>query len=99
MIYNMPTYLYECEKCGRFEEFQRISEEPLTECPNCKNPVKRLIGAPGIIFKGSGFYSTDSRKSSNVINSKNNTDSKSMEKNERKEKKEKKDKKDNKKVS
>ncbi|NLJ84338.1 MAG: FmdB family transcriptional regulator [Halanaerobiaceae bacterium] len=57
----MPTYLYECEKCGRFEEFQRMSDEPLSECPECKSPVKRIIGAPGIIFKGSGFYITDSR--------------------------------------
>ena len=52
----MPTYLYECEKCGRFEEFQRMSDKPLSECPECKSPVKRIIGAPGIIFKGSGFY-------------------------------------------
>lgn len=57
----MPTYLYECEKCGRFEEFQRITDEPLSECPECKSPVRRIIGAPGIIFKGSGFYVTDSR--------------------------------------
>mgnify|MGYP001281093287 FL=1 len=57
----MPTYLYECEKCGRFEEFQRMSDEPLRECPECKSPVRRIIGAPGIIFKGSGFYLTDSR--------------------------------------
>lgn len=66
----MPTYLYECKKCGRFEEFQKITDEPLDECPECNNKVKRVIGAPGIIFKGSGFYSTDSREGSNTINSK-----------------------------
>jgi putative FmdB family regulatory protein len=57
----MPTYLYECENCGRFEYFQKISDEPLQECPDCHGKVKRIIGAPGIIFKGSGFYSTDNR--------------------------------------
>ncbi len=55
----MPTYLYECENCGRFEEFQKITDEPLAECPDCGGDVKRIIGAPGVIFKGSGFYSTD----------------------------------------
>jgi putative FmdB family regulatory protein len=57
----MPTYDYECEKCGhRFEAFQSISEKPLKSCPECSGPVKRLIGAgAGLIFKGSGFYITD----------------------------------------
>ncbi len=68
----MPTYLYECEKCGRFEEFQRITDDPLTECPDCKDSVKRIIGAPGIIFKGSGFYSTDAKSSSSTLNSQDN---------------------------
>lgn len=71
----MPTYLYECENCGRFEEFQKITDDSLTECPECEAPVKRIIGAPGIIFKGSGFYSTDAKSSSNTLNSKSkNTD-------------------------
>ncbi len=64
----MPTYLYECKKCGRFEDFQRITDDPLAECPDCKGPVKRIIGAPGIIFKGSGFYSTDAKSSSSTLN-------------------------------
>ncbi|MDI3548251.1 MAG: hypothetical protein PWR10_1903 [Halanaerobiales bacterium] len=64
----MPTYLYECENCGRFERFQKISDKPLEECPDCKGSVRRIIGAPGIIFKGSGFYSTDNRSASNTIN-------------------------------
>jgi putative FmdB family regulatory protein len=57
----MPTYDYECNKCGhRFEAFQSISDKPINRCPKCKGPVKRLIGAgAGLIFKGSGFYITD----------------------------------------
>jgi putative FmdB family regulatory protein len=58
----MPTYDYECKKCGRFEVFQPITEEKLKKCPTCKSPVKRLLGAgAGIIFKGTGFYQTDYR--------------------------------------
>ena len=61
----MPTYEYECQKCGhRFEEFQSMKDAPLTKCPVCKGKVKRLIGAgAGLIFKGSGFYITDYRSS------------------------------------
>jgi putative FmdB family regulatory protein len=60
----MPTYEYECLHCGhRFEELQGISDEPLKECPQCGQEVRRLISAGlGIIFKGSGFYATDNRK-------------------------------------
>ena len=61
----MPTYEYECQKCGhRFEQFQLISDKPLTRCPKprCKGKLKRLIGTgAGLIFKGSGFYATDYR--------------------------------------
>ena len=57
----MPTYDYQCEECGHvFEAFQRMSEAPLTECPECGGRVKRKIGAgAGLIFKGGGFYITD----------------------------------------
>lgn len=57
----MPTYEYKCIECGYlFEEFQRITEEPLKICPKCSGSLKRLIGAgAGPIFKGSGFYHTD----------------------------------------
>ncbi|MDD5556963.1 MAG: zinc ribbon domain-containing protein [bacterium] len=61
----MPTYEYECRKCGcRFERFQAMSAPPLRSCPRCRGAVRRLIsGGAGIIFKGSGFYATDYRSS------------------------------------
>lgn len=62
----MPTYDYKCIDCGFiFEHFQRITEDPLAVCPNCEGHVKRLIGAGSApIFKGSGFYQTDYKKTS-----------------------------------
>ena len=60
----MPTYDYECPKCGyEFEEFQGINDDPIRVCPECRSRrVKRKIGTgAGIIFKGSGFYETDYR--------------------------------------
>ena len=61
----MPTYEYECKSCGySFEAFQSMSDAPLTDCPQCKGEVRRLInGGSGIIFKGSGFYVTDKKGS------------------------------------
>ncbi len=62
----MPTYDYECISCGyQFEQFQSMSDEALTDCPQCsKSKLRRLIGnGMGIIFKGSGFYVNDARKS------------------------------------
>ena len=59
----MPIYLYECDSCGiRFERLQRMSAEPLTECPECDGHIHRVIQPVGIIFKGSGFYITDNRQ-------------------------------------
>jgi putative FmdB family regulatory protein len=63
----MPTYEYICQKCGKtFEVFQSMKDAPLKTCTFCKNGrVKRLIGrGAGIIFKGSGFYETDYKRSS-----------------------------------
>lgn len=62
----MPTYEYQCENCGyKFEKFQKMSDEPLKECPKCGKGIKRLIGAGmGIIFKGKGFYATDYKNNS-----------------------------------
>lgn len=61
----MPHYDYRCDKCGFvFEVFQKISDERLTLCPECSGSIKRLIGGgAGIIYKGTGFYSTDYKKS------------------------------------
>ena len=63
----MPTYDYECTKCGHnFEISQGMNDERIKACPKCKGKVKRLIGSgSGIIFKGSGFYATEYRKSAN----------------------------------
>ncbi|GMO30236.1 MAG: hypothetical protein LBG79_03880 [Spirochaetaceae bacterium] len=57
----MPTYEYQCQNCGnQFEAFQSMKDEPLTSCPECGGGVKRVVsGGAGVIFKGSGFYTTD----------------------------------------
>jgi putative FmdB family regulatory protein len=62
----MPIYEYECNECGeRFEKMQPVTAEPLTECLNCgKGPIRRVFHPVGVIFKGSGWYINDSRKSS-----------------------------------
>jgi putative FmdB family regulatory protein len=58
----MPIYTYECENCGeRFEAKQSFSDEPLAVCPTCEGKLYRVIQPVGIVFKGSGFYVTDSR--------------------------------------
>ena len=60
----MPTYEYDCKKCGSFEVFQSIKDEKLKRCPTCKGAVKRLMGrGSGILFRGTGFYQTDYRSS------------------------------------
>lgn len=69
----MPTYDYKCSNCNHiFEYFQPMSAAPLTECPQCKGSLKRIIGTgAGPIFKGSGFYHTD-YKSNTSQNKKSN---------------------------
>ncbi len=61
---TMPTYVYECEKCGeRFEILQGITEPPRKRCPKCRGKLKRIITpGGGFIFKGSGFYETDYKR-------------------------------------
>lgn len=65
----MPTYEYRCTKCAHeFEEFQSITAKPLTKCPKCKGKIERLLGTgAGIIFKGSGFYETDYKRSKAAV--------------------------------
>ena len=62
----MPTYEYECCDCpNRFEVFQKMTEEHLKHCPKCKGKVRRLVGTgSGVIYKGSGFYTTEYRSES-----------------------------------
>ena len=58
----MPMYDYRCKACGaRFEAWQKFTDEPISVCPTCSGPAQRVIHAAGIMFKGSGFYSTDSK--------------------------------------
>ena len=61
----MPTYQYACTECGHsFEQFQSFSEDALTVCPQCDGKLRKLFNAVGVVFKGSGFYRTDSRSGS-----------------------------------
>src|SRR3954447_22253969 len=58
----MPTYEYRCTDCGEnLEVVQSFSDEPLTVCPACQGTLRKLFSAVGVVFKGSGFYKTDSR--------------------------------------
>ncbi|QOC93783.1 FmdB family zinc ribbon protein [Micromonospora craniellae] len=58
----MPTYQYACTACGhQLEAVQSFSDEPLTDCPACEGRLRKLFNSVGIVFKGSGFYRTDSR--------------------------------------
>lgn len=87
----MPTYEYRCDECEhKFEEFRSITADPADTCPECGGPVQRLISAGnGFIFKGSGFYITDYKKSSSGSTS--NSESKSDTKSESEAKPEKKE--------
>ncbi len=59
----MPTYEYQCKTCGHhFERVQRFADDPIKVCPECGAEVRRVIHPAGVIFKGSGWYITDSRK-------------------------------------
>lgn len=59
----MPTYGYRCAGCrNEFERVQRMTDASLTECPECGGPVRRVVHPVGVVFKGSGWYITDSRK-------------------------------------
>ena len=61
----MPTYEYVCTKCGEgLEAVQSFNDPPLTKCPQCKGKLRKVFSAAGIVFKGSGFYKTDSRSGS-----------------------------------
>jgi putative FmdB family regulatory protein len=58
----VPTYQYACTECGHaFEQFQSFSDDSLTVCPECDGKLRKVFNAVGVVFKGSGFYRTDSR--------------------------------------
>ncbi|MGV9710801.1 FmdB family zinc ribbon protein [Gordonia sp. NPDC003424] len=61
----MPTYSYACTECdNKFDIVQSFSDDSLTECPQCAGRLRKLFNSVGIVFKGSGFYRTDSRSGS-----------------------------------
>ncbi|WP_405011913.1 FmdB family zinc ribbon protein [Kitasatospora sp. NBC_01539] len=61
----MPTYQYQCTECGNgLEAVQKFTDEALTTCPACQGKLRKVFSAVGVVFKGSGFYRTDSRSSS-----------------------------------
>src|SRR5688572_13685322 len=77
----MPTYQYECRDCeNQFEQFQKFSDDPLTDCPTCEGTVRRVIQNVGVVFKGSGWYITDSRGGSKDSKDKTSSDSTPAEK-------------------
>ncbi len=76
----MPTYGYRCSNCGnQFEISQRMSDEPLKVCPKCQGKLIKILYPTGVIFKGSGFYSTDYKGSGKAAASTNGSASSSPE--------------------
>jgi len=62
----VPTYQYACTECGReLEAVQSFTDAPLTECPTCEGRLRKVYSSVGVVFKGSGFYRTDSRAAAN----------------------------------
>ncbi len=81
----MPIYEYECLTCGAmFEKRQSFSDKPQADCPNGHADTRRLLSAPAIVFKGSGFYINDSKSSKNGINGASKTTAKTEPKAESK---------------
>ena len=67
----VPTYQYSCTECGeQLEVVQKFTDDALTTCPTCGGPLRKVFSAVGVVFKGSGFYRTDSRASSGANGSK-----------------------------
>src|SRR3954466_2755544 len=67
----MPTYQYVCTECGEpLEVVQKFSDDPLTVCPACQGRLRKVFSPVGVVFKGSGFYKTDSRSKSSSATSK-----------------------------
>ena len=82
-VVNMPVYVYHCDECDfQFEQQQKFSDKPLKRCPQCgKDNLHKVYTPVGVIYKGSGFYSTDHRSSSGAnFPSRTSKDEKSTEK-------------------
>jgi putative FmdB family regulatory protein len=63
----VPTYQYACTECGKqIEAVQKFTDDPLTTCPACRGRLRKVFNSVGIVFKGSGFYRTDSRNGSSA---------------------------------
>lgn len=74
----MPTYQYRCNECGQeLEVVQKFSDASLTVCPNCEGDLRKVFNAVGVVFKGSGFYRTDSRKGGDLTKSGSTSSTKS----------------------
>jgi putative FmdB family regulatory protein len=75
----MPTYEYLCQACShRFETWQKMTDDPLTNCPECESPIRRVLYPAGVVFKGSGFYKTD-HGSTSAVASESSSDGKKAE--------------------
>jgi putative FmdB family regulatory protein len=77
----MPTYEYKCKDCGhQLEVVQSFTDDALTKCPNCKKQaLRKVFSPPGVTFKGSGFYKTDSRSGNGKSSSSSSTSSSSTD--------------------
>lgn len=90
----MPLYVYKCKNCEhQFEVRQRFSDDSLTDCPECQGEIYRVISPVGVVFKGSGFYVTDSRNGKKSALMNGSASSNSDEKGDKSEKSEKSEKK------
>ena len=79
----MPTYQYACTECGhRLEAVQSFTDDPLSICPECTGRLRKVFSAVGVVFKGSGFYLTDSRAANAANAAKETVGSKSESKSE-----------------
>jgi putative FmdB family regulatory protein len=77
----VPTYSYACTECdNRFDAVQAFTDDALTTCPQCSGRLRKLFNSVGVVFKGSGFYRTDSRDSGSSRNGGSSTSSASSEK-------------------
>ena len=77
----MPTYQYACTDCGhRFEAVQAFTDDSLTTCPECGGKLRKVYGSVGVVFKGSGFYRTDSRAGSSDMSPAKSSDTSGPEK-------------------